>query len=110
MMENENFLLDMERLEDEKVIEELVRLKGIGRWTAEMFLIFSLNRMDVLPLGDLGIRKAISKFYFNGENAADGQMEMISEAWKPFRTVAVWYLWQALDSQSEGPLHKLSKK
>ena len=76
---------------DERVIEELVRIRGIGVWTAHMFLIFSLGRRDVLPVGDLGIRRAFKVLYgVTGEE----EMTRIAEVWRPYRTVATWYLWK----------------
>lgn len=76
---------------DEQVIEELVEIRGIGVWTAQMFLIFSLGRLDVLPLGDLGIRRGFEIVYgITGES----KMKRHAEMWRPFRTVASWYLWK----------------
>jgi DNA-3-methyladenine glycosylase II len=88
------------RLGDEQVIESLTRIKGIGRWTAEMFLIFSLGRMDVLPVDDLGVRSAIRKLY-RLEALPDKQTCLeIGAPWRPFASVASWYLWQALDAKN----------
>jgi DNA-3-methyladenine glycosylase II len=86
---------------DEEIIEELVRIRGIGRWTAEMFLIFNLLRPNVLPLGDLGLVKAVSLNYFDGASVAgkDGRARIVAlaSAWEPWRSVATWYLWRSLD-------------
>jgi DNA-3-methyladenine glycosylase II len=82
---------------DEDVIDELVAIRGIGRWTAEMFLIFNLQRPDVLPLDDLGLLKAISLHYFSGEPVSRFEAREVSLAWQPWRTVATWYLWRSLD-------------
>lgn len=83
-------------MEDEAVIEELTAIRGIGRWTAEMFLIFNLQRPDVLPLDDLGLLKAISLHYFSGEPVSRFEAREVSQAWQPWRTVATWYLWRSL--------------
>jgi DNA-3-methyladenine glycosylase II len=82
---------------DEDVIAELVGIRGIGRWTAEMFLIFSLLRPDVLPLDDLGLLKAISLHYFSGEPVSRQEAREVADNWQPWRTVATWYLWRSLD-------------
>lgn len=84
-------------VEDETVIAELTRIKGIGRWTAEMFLIFHLLRPDVLPLDDLGLKRAIARYYAGGDRPSRSEMLAIGEAWKPWRSVATWYLWRSLD-------------
>jgi DNA-3-methyladenine glycosylase II len=85
-------------MEDEQVIAELVAIRGIGRWTAEMFLIFNLQRPDVMPLDDPGLMKAISLHYFSGEPVSRFEAREVSLAWQPWRTVATWYLWRSLDS------------
>ncbi|ARP94996.1 DNA-3-methyladenine glycosylase family protein [Bordetella genomosp. 13] len=82
---------------DEDVIAELVAIRGIGRWTAEMFLIFNLQRPDVMPLDDLGLLKAISLHYFSGEPVSRFEAREVSLAWQPWRTVATWYLWRSLE-------------
>jgi DNA-3-methyladenine glycosylase II len=82
---------------DEAIIDELVDIRGIGRWTAEMFLIFHLMRANVLPLDDLGLIKAISVNYFSGEPVSRAEARDIAEAWAPYRTVGTWYLWRSLD-------------
>lgn len=82
---------------DEAIIEELVAIRGIGRWTAEMFLIFHLMRPDVLPLDDLGLIKGISLNYFSGETVSRAEAREVAEAWAPYRSVATWYLWRSLD-------------
>lgn len=84
-------------MSDEAIIEELVAIRGIGRWTAEMFLIFHLMRPDVLPLDDLGLIKGISLNYFSGETVSRAEAREVAEAWAPFRSVATWYLWRSLD-------------
>lgn len=85
------------RLGDEAVIEQLVALKGVGRWTAEMFLIFHMQRPDVLPLGDLGLRRAIGLRYAEGRALDLDEINAIAAPWRPWRTVATWYLWRSLD-------------
>lgn len=82
---------------DEAIIEELVAIRGIGRWTAEMFLIFHLMRPNVLPLDDLGLIKGISANYFSGEPVSRAEARELGEAWAPYRSVAVWYIWRSLD-------------
>ena len=84
-------------MEDEEVIVELTSIRGIGRWTAEMFLIFNLQRPDVLPLDDVGLLNAISLHYFSGEPVSRFEAREVSAAWQPWRTVATWYLWRSLD-------------
>ena len=84
-------------LSDEAVIEELTRVKGIGVWTAHMFLIFALRRPNVLPVGDLGIRSAIKKAYGLDDLPHPKQMVEIAEVWHPYCSVATWYLWRSLD-------------
>ena len=81
---------------DEEVINQLIQVKGIGRWTAEMFLIFCLGRPDVLPVTDLGIRKAMQKIYSMPELPKPAEMLAIAQPWRPHRTVATWYLWKSL--------------
>ena len=88
---------ELARLPDEAVIERLTEVKGIGVWTAQMFLIFALRRPNVLPTGDLGIRNAIRKAYGLLELPKPAEMETLSEPWRPYRTVASWYLWRSLE-------------
>lgn len=84
-------------MDDEDVIEELIQIRGIGRWTAEMFLIFNLLRPNILPLDDLGLLKGISINYFSGEPVSRSVMREVAANWEPWRTVATWYLWRSLD-------------
>ena len=84
-------------MQDEQVIEQLTTVKGIGRWTAEMFLIFCLGRPDVLPVGDLGLRKAMQKTYSLRALPLPERMEKIAQPWHPYRSVATWYLWKSLE-------------
>lgn len=85
-------------MEDEAIIEALTPIKGIGRWTVEMFLIFCLNRPDVWPIDDLGVRKGVQVAYGLAEIPAKAAMIEMGERWRPYRTVASWYLWRSLDS------------
>jgi len=84
-------------LDDEALIEALVDVKGIGRWTAEMFLIFHELRPDILPLDDIGLQKAIALHYFAGKRRARSTLERLGRRWRPYRSVATWYLWRSLD-------------
>ncbi len=84
-------------MEDEQVITELVDVRGIGRWTAEMFLIFNLLRPDVLPVDDLGLQRAVSLSYRRGRRVSETVLRRIAIAWQPWRSVATWYLWRSLD-------------
>ncbi|NUP84516.1 MAG: DNA-3-methyladenine glycosylase 2 family protein [Burkholderiaceae bacterium] len=86
-----------QQMDDAAIIDELVAIRGIGRWTAEMFLIFHLMRPDVLPLDDLGLVKGISVNYFSGEPVSRAEVREIGDAWAPFRSVATWYIWRSLD-------------
>ena len=84
-------------MDDDAIIDELVAIRGIGRWTAEMFLIFHLMRPNVMPLDDLGLIKGISLNYFSGEPVSRAEAREVGEAWAPFRSVATWYIWRSLD-------------
>ncbi len=84
-------------MDDEAIITELVAIRGIGRWTAEMFLIFYLMRPNVMPLDDLGLLKGISLNYFSGEPVSRAEAREVGEAWAPYRSVATWYIWRSLD-------------
>ena len=83
-------------MDDEAVIAELTAIRGIGRWTADMFLIFNLRRPDILPLDDPGLLRAISLHYFSGEPVSRFEAREVAQAWKPWCTVATWYLWKSL--------------
>jgi DNA-3-methyladenine glycosylase II len=84
-------------MSDEEIIAELVEVRGIGRWTAEMFLIFNLLRPDVFPLDDLGLQKGIRVSYFKNRAVSLARMKKLGESWRPWRSVATWYLWRSLD-------------
>jgi len=84
-------------LADEELVEELVQVKGIGRWTAEMFMIFNLARPDVFPVADLGLQKAVIRHYNRGRALTPARLQRLGAAWAPWRSVATWYLWRSLD-------------
>jgi len=84
-------------LPDEEVIEHLTQVKGIGLWTAHMFLIFSLRRLNVLPTGDYGVQMALKRHYRKRKLPKPKDMEKIARAWEPYRSVACWYMWRSLD-------------
>jgi DNA-3-methyladenine glycosylase II len=84
-------------LEDEALILEMTQVRGIGRWTAEMFLMFHLARPDVLPLADLGLQRAMRLHYNRGRALSAARMRKIGATWAPWRSVATWYLWRSLD-------------
>lgn len=86
-----------QQMDDEAIVDELVAIRGIGRWTAEMFLIFHLMRPNVLPVDDLGLIKGISVNYFSGEPVTRVEAREVGDAWAPFRSVATWYIWRSLD-------------
>ena len=90
---------ELETLSDDEVIERLTSVKGFGRWTAEMFLMFRLHRPDVLPVGDLGIVNAIQRLYRLRKKPKAKRLMKIGEAWRPYRSVACWYLWQTLRNE-----------
>ena len=84
---------------DEEIVEELVKVKGIGQWTAEMFLMFAMGRPDVFSFGDLGIRKGIQKLYNLKKEPTEKQALKIAEKWRPYRTVACRYIWKSLEQK-----------
>ena len=88
----------LDRMPDEEVIAALTRVKGIGRWTAEMFLMFRLHRPDVLPVGDLGIVKAVQRAYRLRTVPSPTRLLRLGESWRPYRSVACWYLWASLSN------------
>jgi len=88
---------DWHALDDEAVIDALTGIRGVGRWTAEMFLIFNLLRPDVLPLDDLGLQKAVSQLYFSGDTLTRSELREVGENWVPWRSVGTWYMWRSLD-------------
>jgi DNA-3-methyladenine glycosylase II len=90
----------LEKLPDEAVYERLTRLKGIGVWTVQMFLIFALRRTNVLPSADLGIRAAVRKAYGYAEAPPPSEIEELAQKWRPYCTVAAWYLWRSLETKA----------
>lgn len=94
-------LKSLKNLSDEDVVSTLIQVRGIGQWTAEMFLIFSLGRLDVLPVGDLGLQKGIQRLYSLEKSPSKKQIEKIATRWRPFRTVATWYVWKSLKQFDE---------
>jgi len=84
-------------MDDEAIIAELVAIRGIGRWTAEMFLIFHLMRPNVLPLDDNGLQSGISRCYFSGEPVSRSEIREVAASWAPYCSVATWYIWRSLD-------------
>ena len=89
------------RMSDEAAIDELVQVKGIGRWTAQMFLIFSLGRLDVFPHDDLGVRSSIKELYHLDELPGKQQSHEIAAVWKPYSSIASWYCWRLIDVKNE---------
>ena len=90
---------DVERMTDEEISRELTQIKGIGQWTVDMFLMFTLNRADILPYGDLGIQKGIMKILNKKNLPSKKEMENCSKKWMPYRTIACWYLWRITDDK-----------
>ena len=89
--------INWHELSDEDVTEKLVEIRGIGKWTAEMILIFTLMRPDIFPMGDIGAIRALEKIYNKGQKMNKEQIEEIVKRWKPWRTIATWYLWRSID-------------
>lgn len=93
----------LSRLSDQQVVDELVQVKGIGEWTAQMFLIFSLGRLDVFPLADLGIRNALRNLYRLQNLPEKADSVRIAEPWRPYATLASWYCWRSLGAPAQPP-------
>ena len=87
----------LDALDDEAVIEAMTRVKGIGRWSAEMFLIFRLGRPDILPVADVGVQRAMRRLYGLRKHPSPQRMTELARPWRPYRSVACWYLWRSLD-------------
>lgn len=96
-LENKQTIKNWPKMSDEEIITELTSIHGIGRWTAEMFLIFALGRPDVFPTLDLGLLKGIYRHYNNSEKMPKDAVIAIGERWRPYRSVGTWYMWRALD-------------
>lgn len=94
------------RMTDEEVIADLTRVKGIGRWTAEMFLMFNLARPDVLPVDDLGVRNAVKRAYSMRKPPTPKELRVFGQRWSPYRTAAAWYLWKSLDIKTPGTVER----
>lgn len=88
---------DWARMDDEAIVAELTAIRGVGRWTAEMLLIFHLARPNVLPLDDVGLARGISRHYFSGEAVSRSEIREVAQAWTPWCSVASWYIWRSLD-------------
>jgi 3-methyladenine DNA glycosylase/8-oxoguanine DNA glycosylase len=97
------------QMDDDAVIEALTRIKGVGRWTAQMFLMFRLGRPDILPELDLGVRKAIQLAYRTRGLPTTERVQKIGKRWAPYRTIASWYLWASIDMKLEKPVPRQSK-
>ena len=91
--------LEWKEMSNEEIIQELIKLRGVGRWTAEMILIFTMLRPDVFPIGDIGMIRGIEKSYNSGERMSREDLYSISEKWKPWRTVACCYMWRTVDPE-----------
>ncbi|MFP8954116.1 DNA-3-methyladenine glycosylase family protein [Natrialbaceae archaeon A-arb3/5] len=94
-------------VENDEVIDRLTEITGIGEWTARMYLLFVLERPDVLPLGDLAVRRAIEQLYANGEELTRGEMREVATAWRPYRSVATRYLWAEYEADSDVDLEDI---
>ena len=91
--------IDWEQMSDEEVVQELVKLRGVGRWTVQMLLIFALLRQDVFPIDDIGLIRGMEKLYNEGKALEKPQLYEIAENWKPYRTMGVWYIWRSIDPE-----------
>ena len=96
---HEYSLFDWNKMDDEEVIEKLIKFRGVGKWTAEMILIFTLLRPDVFPIGDIGMIRGIEKSYNSGVRMSNDELYALSEKWKPWRTVACCYMWRTVDPE-----------
>ena len=92
-------LLKWESMTDEEVLKELIALRGVGRWTAQMLLIFALLRADIFPIDDIGLIRGMEKVYNSGNALDNNTLVEISNSWKPYRTLGVWYMWRTIDSE-----------
>ena len=91
--------IDWEQMSDEEVVQELVKLRGVGRWTVQMLLIFALLRQDVFPIDDIGLIRGMEKLYNSGNPLETTELYEISEKWMPYRTMGVWYIWRSIDPE-----------
>ena len=93
------YALDWESMSDEEILENLIVLRGVGRWTAEMILIFSLLRPDIFPIDDLGVVRGMERVYNSKDTLSKPQLNAIAENWRPYRTLGSWYMWRAIDPE-----------
>lgn len=91
--------IDWEQMSDEEVVQELVKLRGVGHWTVQMLLIFALLRQDVFPIDDIGLIRGMEKLYNSGNPLETSELYEISEKWMPYRTMGVWYIWRSIDPE-----------
>lgn len=91
--------IDWEQMSDEEVVQELVKLRGVGHWTVQMLLIFALLRQDVFPIDDIGLIRGMEKLYNSGNHLETSELYEISEKWMPYRTMGVWYIWRSIDPE-----------
>ena len=91
--------IDWEQMSDEEVVQELVKLRGVGRWTVQMLLIFALLRQDIFPIDDIGLIRGMEKLYNSGNPLETSELYEISEKWIPYRTMGVWYIWRSIDPE-----------
>ena len=91
--------IDWEQMSDEEVVQELVKLRGVGRWTVQMLLIFALLRQDIFPIDDIGLIRGMEKLYNSGKPLETSELNEISEKWIPYRTMGVWYIWRSIDPE-----------
>jgi DNA-3-methyladenine glycosylase II len=103
-------LARLRRMSDEEIIARLIEVRGVGRWTVEMLLIFGLGRPDVLPTGDYAVRKGFAVTYGHAEMPKPKELEAFGERWRPYRSVASWYMWRALELPPQGEQGKAKKK
>ena len=93
----------LRRLEDEAIVTRLTTVRGVGRWTVQMLLMFQLGRLDVLPVDDFGVRKGFGRLLGGSEPVSRGALLVAAEAWRPYRSVASWYLWRSLEIETGIP-------
>ena len=99
-IENEYFIKNINKYSEIEIIEKLISIKGIGKWTIDMFLIFGLGKSDIFPKGDLGFLKAISISYKKKRPISEENLNKLYNKWKPYNTIATWYLWRSLDPKA----------
>src|SRR5205814_10467295 len=92
---------ELARMTDEEIVERLTKVRGIGRWTVEMLLLFELGRLDVWPVADYGVQKGFAKTFGRKKLPTPKQFQKIGERWRPYRSVAAWYFWRALDGRAK---------